>query len=490
MSRRILFLLVWAIAWLGIFFWWMSTWPAQVVWIEQGEDILWRSIQKRDTSWERVIYSADKKEGLVSYQTKNIIMYGEGILPTIKDDKEIYTIEVPAWGRWIIRSLSQTQTITVKGSNMNIVMKWVWGMYISIDDVLVANFDADMTLSGTKILPSFYSRDGKIEFFDIGEKNEIIPEELWMIYLSFSPRDKERALWNISKKFLDSMIGSLIKREPEWKGSGIFRHDLRARNALEEIQSLVNKIDAGDSCGDDVSSCSKILADVFRREKDNFPEIFVPLEHAVQAWLQIDTQTEAGNSWMSIFRVYHAQILAADPRARVVRDKAILELIQSGTIVSSLEIWEYLTQMLASQKLGSAYSLQIVREMIRIGDSLQRSPDTDEETKKTLTKNAVDSLTNLKDILENTYFTKKEYWFVLRDDLVDDDGNAIKNQVFINDLQDLIKQIGGSGLILNPWAEYEEKLRIIRAQLAWFNCIFSRNEEYVGNPRICRTTSR
>lgn len=61
-----------------------------------------------------------------------------------------------------------------------------------------------------------------------------------------------------------------------------------------------------------------------------------------------------------------------------------------------------------------------------------------------LAKNAIQALSNLKHILENTYFTKKEYWFVLRKDLVDDEGNAIKNQVFINDLQELIKQIDSS----------------------------------------------
>lgn len=162
-------------------------------------------------------------------------------------------------------------------------------------------------------------------------------------------------------------------------------------------------------------------------------------------------------------------------------------MIKSGSTTSSLETWEYLTQMLASQKLGSAYSLQIVREMIRIGDVLQRSNDIPEDTRKALTKSAVDSLSNLKTILENTYFTKKEYWFVLRTDLVDSEGNAIKNQVFIADLQELIKQIDSSGLILAS-AQTESNLPVIRAQLVWFNCIFSKNEEYVTNPRICRTT--
>jgi hypothetical protein len=163
-------------------------------------------------------------------------------------------------------------------------------------------------------------------------------------------------------------------------------------------------------------------------------------------------------------------------------------MIKSGTTVSSLEIWEYLTQMLASQKLGSAYSLQIVREMIRIGDTLQRSNDIPSETRKALAKNAIESLSNLKNILENTYFTKKEYWFVLRTDLVDSEGNTIKNQVFINDLQELIKQIDSSGLIQSSGGDGQANLPVIRAQLVWFNCIFSRNQEYVNNPRICRTT--
>ncbi|MCB9806575.1 hypothetical protein H6768_01505 [Candidatus Peribacteria bacterium] len=82
--------------------------------------------------------------------------------------------------------------------------------------------------------------------------------------------------------------------------------------------------------------------------------------------------------------------------------------------------------------------------MIRIGDALQRSPNTSPETRQLLAKNAIESLSNLKNILENTYFTKKEYWFVLRNDLVDSEGNTIKNQVFINDLQELIKQIDSS----------------------------------------------
>jgi len=40
-------------------------------------------------------------------------------------------------------------------------------VFISSDEKLVANFDADMLLGGIKLLPSFLSRDGKTEFFDL-----------------------------------------------------------------------------------------------------------------------------------------------------------------------------------------------------------------------------------------------------------------------------------------------------------------------------------
>lgn len=77
---------------------------------------------------------------------------------------------------------------------------------------------------------------------------------------------------------------------------------------------------------------------------------------------------------------------------------------------------------------------------------------------------------------------------MLRDDLIDSDGNTIKNQVFINDLRELINQIDTSVLIQSAGNDGEEELPVIRAQLVWFNCIFSKNNEYVTNPRICRTT--
>lgn len=79
----------------------------------------------------------------------------------------------------------------------------------------MANFDADMTVSGAKLLPSFLVRDGQTEFFDIGEQKDLVPSDLWLTYTTFFPRDQAKVLGNISKKFLDTMIRTLLAREPE-----------------------------------------------------------------------------------------------------------------------------------------------------------------------------------------------------------------------------------------------------------------------------------
>lgn len=163
-------------------------------------------------------------------------------------------------------------------------------------------------------------------------------------------------------------------------------------------------------------------------------------------------------------------------------------MTKKGATSSDIATWSYLAQMLKQEKNGSAYSLQIIREMMRIGDELYQDKNTSAEMKETLAKDTLEALTNLKNVIENTYFTKKEYWFVLRDDLVDSEGGVIQNQIFIRDLQELIKQIDASPLLLSQKQENKESLATIRAQLVWFNCIFSRNAEYITNPRICRTT--
>ncbi len=63
--------------------------------------------------------------------------------------------------------------------------------------------------------------------------------------------------------------------------------------------------------------------------------------------------------------------------------------------------------------------MQIMREMIRIGEELMASKNLEPSLRDTLADTAIESLGNLKNLLENAYFTKQEYWFVLRTDLLD-----------------------------------------------------------------------
>ncbi len=178
--------------------------------------------------------------------------------------------------------------------------------------------------------------------------------------------------------------------------------------------------------------------------------------------------------------------MAGEPRARIIRDKSILDMIKSGNTSANYEVWEYLTRMLADQKLGSVYSLQIMREMIRIGEALRTAPDISPDAKVKLSTTALASLTNLRNLLENAYFTKKEYLFILRSDLVDSEGKSIQTDVMIKDLQALITQIDKSALLQSNSGSSD--IQVIRGQLLWFNCIFSRNAEYMANPRVCRVT--
>ena len=118
-------------------------------------------------------------------------------------------------GTWVIRSVMEKQKLTIKGNNIDAVLEGIGGVYVDHEQELIANFDADVHVDTAKLLPSFLSRYKKTEFFDIGEQKELIPGDLWTVYATFFPRDQAKVLGNISKKFLDTMIRTLIAREPD-----------------------------------------------------------------------------------------------------------------------------------------------------------------------------------------------------------------------------------------------------------------------------------
>lgn len=118
-------------------------------------------------------------------------------------------------------------------------------------------------------------------------------------------------------------------------------------------------------------------------------------------------------------------------------------------------------------------------EMIRLGELLKDEVDH----KNTIIEESNRTLTNLRKVLEETYFDKKDnYLFVLKQNLKDDKGQKIDTIVFVNDLNQLISEIDKSTLFL----EYPD-FRILRRHLSWFTCIFQKNKEYIQDIRVCRS---
>lgn len=95
---------------------------------------------------------------------------------------------------WIIRSLDEGQNISIKAGNIQAKLDGVGGVFIDVNQKLIANFDANVTLGSKKLLPAFLSRDGVQEFFDIVEQKDLIPADLWLVYATFFPRDQAKVL--------------------------------------------------------------------------------------------------------------------------------------------------------------------------------------------------------------------------------------------------------------------------------------------------------
>jgi len=255
------------------------------------------------------------------------------------------------------------------------------------------------------------------------------------------------------------------------------------------VKNLVGKIELDQPCGTQADACFALLNETITSGIAEFPDVFESLNRMVQSWVKSKkAEQQIAVSWQDIFAIYHDDIITDNPRAKVKRDNAILQMIRTGQAEATYDVWKYLTNMLAKQKIGSAYSIQIMREMIRIGDTLSSDPTTTPDERTILKKTALDSLANLKGILENTYFTKRDYLYILRSDLVDSEGKSIQTDVFVEDLQSLVRQVDSSSLFETSNSGSME-LQTIRGQLAWFTCILGKNAAYVKNPRVCRTTT-
>lgn len=153
-----------------------------------------------------------------------------------------------------------------------------------------------------------------------------------------------------------------------------------------------------------------------------FPQVFSTMKDAINAWMLMNTgRYTLRTDWIDIFRTYHMQRIQRNFLANSIRDKSILEMVKNGKSDENYAIWGFLTKMLASQNLGSTYSMKIVKEMLRMSDVLSKSNTVTEIQKSTLITESLEGLQNVKNLLENTYFIKKNYWYVLRTDLLDNE---------------------------------------------------------------------
>lgn len=81
----------------------------------------------------------------MSYQEGKIVLYGQGKQPKISTEENKKTIKIED-GVWIIRSLDQSQKIDINASSTQVTLQGVGGVFLDINQKLIANFDADITV--------------------------------------------------------------------------------------------------------------------------------------------------------------------------------------------------------------------------------------------------------------------------------------------------------------------------------------------------------
>lgn len=510
MIQKISVVLLWWVIWYGLFFWWgneqiqykspsieSNNFPWSVLDIDGDKQILSQITQsdaknQKITEWK-----------LLNYQNDKILMYGRGILPDIANQGNVSNITIQD-GVWILRSLDVEKKIIIQSPLWGLEIDWLWWAFIDLNTKNIINFDAKVKMSpeGGSIEPSFYKNsEGKMLFYDFGTDTEIIPKDLQDFYTALLtkqihstffpgiPFDENTA--DYAKNNLDTLIKYLISREPAWVGGKFFKQDMRAKNLLLEMEVILKKIHSYESCGASKDDCMIALEKKMNEGMMLFPQVFSTMKDAISVWMLMNTgKYTFRTDWIDIFRTYHMQRIQRNFLANSIRDKSILEMVKNGKSDESYAIWGFLTKMLASQNLGSTYSMKIVKEMLRMSDILSKSNTVTEIQKSTLITESLEGLQNVKNLLENTYFIKKNYWYVLRTDLLDNEWKPLSTDILTDDLNGIINQVDSSILFLSAIPDEKEKLWLIRAQLVWFKCIFEKNEAYVNNPRICRITNK
>lgn len=95
-----------------------------------------------------------------------------------------------------------------------------------------------------------------------------------------------------------------------------------------------------------------LLDQTLQSAGEDFPDVFIPLQRMIQSWVKgKKSEQQIALTWQDIFAIYHDDIINENPRAKVKRDNAILQMIRTSKADATYDVWKYLTNMLAKQKI-------------------------------------------------------------------------------------------------------------------------------------------
>ncbi len=462
MKIRILIWITACILSWGIFFKWYSSIPPLL------------KVEKY-TSFNKEVRQIENN--YIGYKSQELLLYWTGTSPAINK----WTIKFTD-GIWVLRSIDPTGIVSFSGPNSSLwTIQWKWTVFLDFSNDIILSVDAlVLSTRNNKILPSFYMQGGKKMFFDLWEIEKIVGQDLWKIYKNSALKDEKEVYSGFSDQEIINNINILLQREPKKDSSGntYFKKDVRVRTILEGVLQYMDTVKKQKKCWESAGSCVRFITNSIQEGKKIDKNIFTTLENPLIMWAKRNSNLETGFSWETIFQKYHLDVLEWNTSAVSTRDNSIVTMIQSSQN-PTYEMWLYLTFILSKEKKGSPYSLKIMTEMIRLWESLK----DDIEHKETIIAESNKTLANLRKVLEETYFDKKDdYLFVLKENLKDEKGQKIDTIIFVNDLNQLISEIDKSNL----FTEYPD-FRVLRRHLSWFTCIFQKNKEYLQDIRVCRS---
>lgn len=447
---------------IGVVFLWRISIPPMPHTLSMSQDASW---------WQSVVVYKDQylrkplddSAAFVSYQSKWVSFYGTGPIPIWGENTWDFSD-----GQWFV-SHSWEEPLLINIGGRKAILNNRGTIYFDVKSGWVFNFDTELTLDDSPLPVLFRDQKNIRGFVDMEDIASLIPPDLWNMYRYLYRQDVEDIAINITAIITD--VELWLAREPlaqEWR-------DTSTRLLLSELQGYLVNISRNTPCWLSLESCVTQILSTLHSGRDKDPLIFDDLARKIDLWQQ--TSSISSNMfWEDIFRTYHRNFIFEDPQSRALRDKSVLSWLNSIQTSPDPDIWEYLTAVFVHEKLGSIYSIKLMGEMIRIGDLLmQKNNDTE------IRSQTQDALTQLHTLLESTYFTKRDQFFVLKEDLLSENWSILSGWELASDLRALIAKIDNSHLF-DDLPDFET----IRGQLVWFTCIFEKNAEYVRDIRVCR----